>query len=75
LKTKELLELNQKVLETVIPTVGDKIVVIRGKHKGRSAKVLQKEKEKAVVQFTSDFSSEQLHFDDICHYTGSDIHE
>lgn len=75
MNSKELLELDQKVLETVIPAVGEKVVVVKGPNKGRTAKVMQKAKGKAVIQFTADLSSEEISFDDICHYIGSDIQE
>ena len=59
-------------LETVIPrSEGDRVMVLRGRSRGRVARMLWKDKKKclAAVQ-TGDGKVREMDFDDVCEYVG-----
>jgi ribosomal protein S4E len=61
-------------VETVIPDVGKRVVVVLGRDRGKVGKLLQKStsKETAVVQFEGDWAGEvgTYGLDDISEYRG-----
>jgi len=74
---KKLLEVKQSMLETVVPKVGERIMIVTGKNKGKTGKVMDKPKSgegtKAVIQMTRDLDVEAMELDNICQYVGEDI--
>jgi ribosomal protein S4E len=62
------------MLETVIPDVGSRVMVVRGENTGKIGKVLEKTKEKGekrvIVQLFSDLSVHSLDLDSLSHYNG-----
>lgn len=79
---KLLENVKERYLETIIPNVNEKIIVVRhtGKHNNSGedyyqnvGKVLSKDRdtEKAVIQFLSNMEVDTLSFDDICEYRGN----
>lgn len=67
-------DIRQRQVETVIPAVGERVVVVLGNERGKVGRLLQKStsKEKAVVQFEGDWAGEVGTFslDDISEYPG-----
>lgn len=66
---KMIENVRQRQVETVIPSVGGRVVVVLGPDRGKIGKILQKStsKESAVVQFEGDRAGElgTFHLDDI----------
>jgi G patch domain/KOW motif-containing protein len=66
--------IRQRQVETVIPDVGRRVVVVLGRDRGKVGKLLQKStsKETAVVQFEGDWAGEvgTYGLDDISEYRG-----
>jgi ribosomal protein S4E len=64
----------QRMLETVIPAPGEKVLFVEGKNKGKIGKLMSKTTEngetKAVVQAAADFSVGHYSLDSICSYVG-----
>jgi len=65
----------QTGLETVIPKVGGKVMVVNGSSKGLLGTLLEHKKDKnkdaAVIQLGSDFSIATFQLDDIAEYVGN----
>ncbi|CAB1099405.1 unnamed protein product [Ectocarpus sp. CCAP 1310/34] len=62
----------ERHLETVLPSRGGKVIVVRGAEKGATGKLLAKNKEKetALVQVYEDLRAVTLSLDDVAEYTG-----
>ena len=58
----------QRVLETVVPKPGGRLVVVRGPHKRGEGDLIQRENERdrALVQLDTDTEPRWLAMDDIC---------
>ncbi len=67
----------QAMLETVVPKVGERVMIVEGKHKGKIGVIMEKPKSgegsKAIVQLARDLVVEQMELDSICHYVGEYI--
>lgn len=67
-------DIKQRQVETVIPEVGGRVVVVLGGERGKVGRLLQKStsKETAVVQFEGDWAGEvgTFRLDDISEYRG-----
>jgi G patch domain/KOW motif-containing protein len=65
----------QRMLETVIPQTGGKVMVVDGANKGKIGKLLERMKkgdnERAIVQMIGDLSIETFSLDDVAQYVGS----
>jgi len=65
----------QRMLETVIPSAGGKVMVVEGRNKGRLGTLLERKKrgddESAVVQMMGDLSIETFSLDDVAQYVGT----
>lgn len=57
------------MLETVIPRVGDKVMIVDGSKFGQVGKLMAKNTDDAVVQLLSDLSIDNHSLDSITHYT------
>lgn len=68
---KVIQEAKQKYLETVLPKCGELCLVVRGKNKGQSATLLDRNKETeiATVQLTEELDVVEVSMDDIAAYT------
>jgi len=64
----------QRMLETVIPQKGAKVMVVEGENKGKLGTLLERRKsgdnEKAIVQLMGDLSIESYSLDDVAQYVG-----
>jgi len=64
----------QRMLETVIPQKGAKVMVVEGENKGKLGTLLERRKsgdnEKAIVQLMGDLSVESYSLDDVAQYIG-----
>lgn len=64
----------QRMLETVIPPKGAKVMVVEGENKGKLGTLLERRKsgdtEKAIVQLMNDLSIESYRLDDVAQYVG-----
>lgn len=64
----------QRMLETVIPQKGAKVMVVEGENKGKLGTLLERKKsgdtEKAIVQLMNDLSIESFELDDVAQYVG-----
>lgn len=64
----------QRMLETVIPQKGAKVMVVEGENKGKLGTLLERKKsgdtEKAIVQLMNDLSIESYELDDVAQYVG-----
>lgn len=60
--------LREEELETVIPSVHGRVMVVRGEHSGEVGELLVKdaERDKATVQLEAELTVLQLSFDDVC---------
>ena len=58
----------QRVLETVIPKQGGRLLVVRGRHKSDEGDLLQRDndRDKALVQLDNESEPVWLALDDIC---------
>jgi len=78
LETKKLVEVQQKMLETVIPRVGDKVMIVEGTHSGQVGKLMAKSTDEscgqAVIQLAGDLSINNFNLDSITHYTDPSNH-
>ncbi|CAM9484074.1 unnamed protein product [Chrysoparadoxa australica] len=63
----------EKHLETVLPAVGGKCLVLRGSRRGSTGKLLQKDSAlgRAAIQLYDDMSVEKLSLDDIAEFLGT----
>jgi len=66
--------MSQDDLETVVPAVGSRVMIIKPKHpsRGHIAIVLQRDrdKEKVTVQSEEESETTTLRFDDVCTFGG-----
>jgi len=69
-ENSQLVEVEQKMLETVIPKSGEKVMIVQGKHAGKVGKMMSKDKDDAVIQLAADLSVATYPLDDISQYTG-----
>ena len=62
----------QKVLETVIPSRGDKVLVLAGEHKGEKGVIVEKrnDKEEAMVRLEEEIALIPVHYDHISQILG-----
>ncbi len=64
----------QRALETIIPKIGQPVMIIRpsSPHARQLARVLEKDKsrERVVLQLYSNFEVLNLYYDDVCAYEG-----
>ncbi|CAM9781194.1 unnamed protein product, partial [Hapterophycus canaliculatus] len=62
----------ERHLETVLPARGGKVIVVRGREKGATGKLLAKNKEKetALLQVYEDLRAITLSLDDVAEFTG-----
>ena len=58
----------QRIVETLIPKPGGRILVVRGSHKGAKGDLMERDngKDRALVQLDSTDSPTWLSFDDVC---------
>jgi len=72
--TKQLLEVKQRMLETVIPKTGAKVLIVQGKNSRKVGKFMEKVKQGeetlATVQLNSDFSIHHYKLEDISEFVG-----
>jgi hypothetical protein len=63
------------MLETVVPKVGERVMVVLGKDKRRTGVIMDKPKgtERASVQTSGDLQINSYDLDSICQYTGEDL--
>ena len=61
----------QKALETCVPKVGGRVMVVLGPDAGKVGEVMEKRHERALVQFNQDSSVQTYDFDAVCEYVGS----
>lgn len=62
-------DLREKDLETVMPKIGEEVMVVKGKHKGTSGKLLERDKKKNKVRLmlnNTSFDIVELTQDDCC---------
>jgi len=72
-ENQKLVEVKQRMLETVIPkSSGERLMIVKGPNRGRIGKLNSKSKESAQIQLLDDFSVEEYNLDSICQYTGED---
>jgi hypothetical protein len=59
-------------LETALPAVDGIVLILRGRHRNRKAKLLEKdrEREQGVVELKGDRSVHRVSLDDIAEYKG-----
>jgi len=74
-ETGKLVEVKLRMLETVIPKAGEKVLIVSGHQSGRTGKLMLKEKDQngdvhAVVQLLNDLSIDTYELDCICQYVG-----
>jgi len=69
-----LLEVDQHILETVIPETGSKVMIVLGEMAGKVGKLLSKSnengKKRVIVQLQSDLSVHSFDLDSVTQYTG-----
>jgi len=78
LENERLLEVEQKMLETVIPPVGERIAFVSGKNFGKVGKLMDRTKlpngeSTAFVQLLSDLTSDTYPLDSISQYVGDSM--
>jgi len=65
----------QRMLETVVPQAGGKVMVVEGINKGKVGKLIERTKkgntESAIVQMIGDLSIETFSLDDVAQYVGT----
>jgi len=63
----------QAMVETALPKPGGSVLVVKGKHRGRRGRLLERDsrKDRAVVQLNGDFSVCTLRFDDLSEWAGT----
>jgi len=65
----------QRMLETVIPQAGGKVMVVEGESKGKIGTLLERKKsgetENAIVQLVGDLSIVSFPLDDVAQYVGT----
>jgi len=65
----------QRMLETIIPKAGGKVMIVDGKNKGRIGSILERKKsgdeESVVVQMMNDLSIDTYDLDSVSQYVGS----
>eukprot|EP01080_Neovahlkampfia_damariscottae_P003178 gene3178-5494_t len=61
----------ETMLETVIPSKGENVMVVKGKFRGLIGTLIEKSnsKEVCVVQFHEDDAIQKIHYDDVCMIT------
>jgi len=66
-------DVDQYDLETVLPKVGGKVMVVNSQYRGNTGKLLSKsfDKDVAVVQFADDLSVHKFVLDDVAEYYGT----
>jgi len=79
LDTKQLVDVEQKMLETVIPKPGEKVMIVEGDGRGKVGKLISKDKNEsgdpiAIVQLSHDLSVRSFDLDFVCHYIGRDLY-
>lgn len=62
---KRVYDLREKDLETVVPSVGEKVRVVRGEHRKRKCVILKKDRDREEVCVELDGRKEYLKFDDV----------
>jgi len=70
LETKRLLDIDQSMLETVIPKPGTMVMVVEGSDRKKVGSVVEKKKDEAVVQLKEDLSLHSYNLDSISEYVG-----
>ena len=75
----KLLECLEEIdLETIVPRdVGTKVLIVRGKLKGRRARLMErnKDRQRAIIQVMGEPEVEKVYFEDISEYVGPDDDE
>jgi len=77
--SKQLIDVEQKMLETVIPKAGEKVMIVDGDHRGKIGKLLSKDKNEsgeavAIVQLSQGLNVQSFDLDLVCHYVGRDMY-
>jgi len=62
--------LRKHQLQTCVPSVNERVLVVLGEHRGEAGRVLEKnsEKDKVVVQIEHDMEARVFNFDDVCEF-------
>jgi G patch domain/KOW motif-containing protein len=65
--------ISQKMVESALPKQGGNVLIVRGPHRGRRGRLLERDsrKDRAVVTLNGDFSIVTFGFDDVCEWAGS----
>jgi len=79
MESEKLIDVEQKMLETVIPKTGEKVMIVNGDQRGKIGKLLSKDKNDsgdavAVVQLSHDLSIQSFDLDLVCQYVGRDMY-
>lgn len=66
--------LPSRYLETALPGVNGQVLVLRGRHRHRRAKLLEKDRdrEQGVIELLDDLSVHRLSLDDIAEFKGKE---